>query len=130
MRRALFLALVLSTPALAQSALLVSCADCGMLQAIQVLIDGADSGTNQSVYVENLETGRHEVRVVKWVSPFSTENLYTGFLDFPSGVVLRAKVSRGKLEVYGQGPYSPPPPPVTGPSDEQIANARAWLDEA
>lgn len=133
LRVLVFVIAALAAPALAQSALQVNCGDCGTFQAIQVLIDGVDSGTNQSVYIENLATGRHEVKVVKWVSPFSTEELYVGYLDFPHGVVLRAKASKGKLEVYGQGKYTPPPPPervAQGPSADQRANARAWLDEA
>lgn len=130
MRTLLLLSLV-STAALAQSgALTISCGDCGAFQAIQVLLDGQDMGTNQPVRLINVSPGEHEVKVIKWKSPFATEVLSTGMVNFLPGTELRAKATKGKLEIYGKGAWTPPPPPVTGPTREQLDDARALLDDA
>lgn len=109
-------------------ALSVSCADCGAFQGLQLYLDGVDMGMTQRIV--EIGPGDHEVKVVKWKSPFSTEVLYSGVLGFPRGTELRAKASKGKLEVYGKGPYTPAAPVVTGPNEQQRADAIAWLDEA
>ena len=60
----------------------------------------------------------------------STEELYAGLVKFLPGTELRAKATKGKLDVYGKSAWAPPPPPVVGPSAEQVAEARELLDEA
>lgn len=92
------------------SALLVSCGDCNAFQAIQVILDGADIRTDASVRVVDIAPGRHSIKLVKWVNPFKTETYYEGVLDFPAGTELRAKVTRGKLDVYGRGQWAAPAP--------------------
>lgn len=130
--RALALAVVvLAAPCFAQaSALVVTCGDCGAFQAIQVLLDGQDMATNTSVRVVDISPGGHQVKVVKWVSPFSTEVLYDGVVDFPGGVELRARATKGKLDVFGRGTYAPPAPPPQGPSDAAVQDARDALRDA
>lgn len=132
MRATLFIAsLLIATAAFAQNgALTISCGDCGAFQAIQVLLDGQDMGTNQPVRLVDVSPGDHEVKVIKWKSPFATEVLSTGLVHFVAGTELRAKATKGKLEIYGKGAWTPPPPPVTGPTREQLDDARALLDEA
>lgn len=131
MRTTLLLLSLVSTAAFAQSgALTISCGDCGAFQAIQVLLDGQDMGTNQPVRLINVSPGEHEVKVIKWKSPFATEVLSTGMVNFLPGTELRAKATKGKLEIYGKGAWTPPPPPVTGPTREQLDDARALLDDA
>lgn len=123
--------LLAATAALAQSsAITISCGDCSVFQGLQVLLDGADMGANQPMRIVNVAPGKHEVKVIKWNGPFTTEALYTGVVDFPAGTELRARASKGKLDIYGSGPYTPPPPVARGPSEEQVADARAKLGEA
>lgn len=115
-------------------ALTVSCDKCGAFQGIQVLIDGAEvSSVGPSVHVDHVSPGDHEVKIVKWKSPFATEQYWTGMVKFVPGIELRAKASKGNLEIYGRGPYTPPPPPapvVTGPSEQQINTARESIADA
>lgn len=56
--------------------------------------------------------------------------LYTGIVNFPAGTELRAKATKGKLDIYGKGDYTPPAPVVQGPSAEQINAARDLIAEA
>jgi hypothetical protein len=131
MNRIALLFSVLSTAALAQNAALsVSCGECSAFQAIQVVFDGQDMGANQPMRIVDISPGQHEVKVIKWKSPFTTEVLYTGMVDFPPGTELRAKATKGKLDIYGKGSYAPPPPPVTGPTQEQVDAARSLVDDA
>lgn len=117
----------------AASAFQVSCSDCSQFQEIQVLIDGVNMGRQQSIFIENIAPGRHEMKVVKWFSPFSARSLYVGYVDFPDRTVLRAKALEGRLDIYGRSDYGPPPPPPPAERasrGEQGADASAWLDEA
>src|SRR6476620_7042341 len=129
-RSALLLSLV-SFSAFAQNAAInISCGECGVFQSIQVVFDGQDMGANQPMRIVDVAPGAHEVKVIKWKSPFATEVLYTGIVDFPSGTELRAKATKGKLDIYGKGSYTPPAPVVEGPSAEQIQAARDLIAEA
>lgn len=129
-RTALLLSLV-SLSAFAQnSAISISCGECGVFQSIQVVFDGQDMGANQPMRITDISPGDHEVKVIKWKSPFATEVLYTGIVNFPAGTELRAKATRGKLDIYGKGDYTPPAPVVQGPSAEQVAAARDLIAEA
>jgi hypothetical protein len=132
-RTALLLSLV-SFSAFAQNAAInISCGECGVFQSIQVIFDGQDMGANQPLRITDVAPGDHEVKVIKWKSPFATEVLYTGIVNFPAGTELRAKATKGKLDIYGKGAYTPPPPPepvVQGPSVEQINAARDLIAEA
>jgi hypothetical protein len=132
MNRTLLLAsFLLASSAFAQTgAITISCGECGAFQAIQVTLDGQDMGTNQPVRIINVAPGEHEVKVIKWKSPFATDVLYQGMVTFHAGTELRAKATKGKLDIYGKGAWTPPPPPVIGPTREQIDDARALLDEA
>lgn len=128
MIRPLLLLSVLSTAALAQNAALnVSCGECSAFQTIQVVFDGQDMGANQPMRITEIAPGDHEVKVIKWKSPFTTEVLYTGMVNFPAGTELRAKATKGKFDIYGKGTYTPP---VTGPTAEQVEAARGLIDEA
>lgn len=129
-RLPLLLSLVATIASAQNAALSVSCGECGVFQAIQVVFDGQDMGTNQPMRITEISPGEHEVKVIKWKSPFATEVLYTGMVNFPAGTELRAKATRGKLDVYGKGTYTPPAPVVTGPTAEQINAARGFIDEA
>ena len=127
-RAALLSLCLLAVPAFAQnSAISISCGDCNPFQAIQVLLDGADIQTNASVRIIDIAPGQHEVKVVKWVSPFATDVLFSGVVNFPPNIELRAKATKDKLDIYGRGPYTAP---VTGPSGGQVAAARSSLGEA
>jgi predicted S18 family serine protease len=129
-RTALLLSLV-SLSAFAQnSAISISCGECGVFQSIQVVFDGQDMGANQPMRITDVSPGEHEVKVIKWKSPFATEVLYTGIVNFPAGTELRAKATKNKLEIYGRGDYTPPAPVVQGPSAEQVAAARELIAEA
>jgi predicted S18 family serine protease len=129
-RTALLLSLV-SLSAFAQnSAISISCGECGVFQSIQVVFDGQDMGANQPMRITNVAPGDHEVKVIKWKSPFATEVLYTGIVNFPAGTELRAKATKNKLDIYGRGDYTPPAPVVQGPSAEQVAAARDLIAEA
>ncbi|MFO0598020.1 MAG: hypothetical protein U0228_22145 [Myxococcaceae bacterium] len=120
-----------STAALAQNAAItVNCGECGPFQSIQVIFDGQDMGANQPLRIVDVSPGEHELKVIKWKSPFTTEVLYTGMVNFPAGTELRAKATKGKLDVYGKGSYVPPAPVVTGPTQDQVNQARALLDDA
>ncbi|MGC4123130.1 MAG: hypothetical protein QM765_52895 [Myxococcales bacterium] len=112
MLRSLLPLLLLPTlSAVPNSALRVSCGDCNPFQAIQVILDGADLRTDASVHVVDIAPGRHNLRLVKWINPFKIETYYEGVVDFPPGTELRAKVTRGKLDIYGRGQWSAPVPP-------------------
>ncbi|MFZ5441806.1 MAG: hypothetical protein ACOZQL_17515 [Myxococcota bacterium] len=131
MLRTTLLSFAVSTAALAQTgAITISCGECNAFQSIQVVLDGQDMGANQPMRVINVSPGDHEVKVIKWKSPFATEVLYTGMVNFLPGTELRAKATKGKLDIYGKGAWAPPPPPVTGPSREQLDEARALVDDA
>ncbi|MFT3712659.1 MAG: hypothetical protein QM817_33840 [Archangium sp.] len=120
-----------STVAVAQnSAISISCGECSPFQSIQVVFDGQDMGANQPMRIIDVSPGQHEVKVIKWKSPFTTEVLYTGMVDFPKGTELRAKATKGKLDIYGKGAYTPPAPVVTGPTQEQVDAARGLVDDA
>lgn len=122
---------LLASAAFAQtSAISISCGECGVFQSIQVVFDGQDMGANQPMRITEVSPGQHEVKVIKWKSPFATEVLYTGMVDFPAGTELRAKATKGKLDIYGKGSYTPPAPVVQGPSAEQIEAARDLIEEA
>ncbi|HEY3449454.1 MAG TPA: hypothetical protein VGK67_24075 [Myxococcales bacterium] len=97
--------------AVPSSALRINCGDCNAFQAIQVILDGEDIKTDASVQVVGIAPGRHDLKLVKWVNPFKTETYYEGVVDFPAGTELRAKVTKGKLDIYGRGQYAPPTPP-------------------
>ena len=129
-RLPLLLSLVATIASAQNAALSVSCGECGVFQAIQVVFDGQDMGANQPMRITEISPGEHEVKVIKWKSPFATEVLYTGMVNFPAGTELRAKATKGKLDIYGKGPYTPPAPVVTGPTVEQINAARGFIDEA
>ncbi len=119
---------VLSSLALAQSsAMTVSCGECSPFQSIQVVFDGHDMGANQPMRIVDVAPGEHEVKVIKWKSPFTTEVLYTGVVNFPPGVELRARASKGKLDIYGKGPFAPV---AQGPSAAQVEAARDLIEEA
>lgn len=131
MIRSLFLSLFISSTALAQNAAIsISCGECSPFQSIQVVFDGQDMGANQPMRIVDVSPGQHEVKVIKWKSPFTTEVLYQGMVDFPRGTELRAKATKGKLDIYGKGDYAPPAPVVTGPTQEQVDQARGYVDEA
>jgi hypothetical protein len=129
-RLPLLLTLAASFAFAQNSALSVSCGECGVFQAIQVIFDGRDMGANQPMRITDISPGEHEVKVIKWKSPFATEALYTGMVNFPPGTELRAKATKGKLEIYGKGAYTPPAPVVQGPSAEQLEAARGFIEEA
>jgi len=129
-RLPLLLSLVASLALAENSAISISCGECGVFQSIQVVFDGQDMGANQPMRITDVSPGEHEVKVIKWKSPFATEVLYTGVVNFPAGTELRAKATKGKLDIYGKGAYTPPPPVVQGPSAEQVEAARGLLDEA
>ena len=129
-RLPLLLSLVASVSFAQNAAINISCGDCGVFQSIQVVFDGQDMGANQPMRIVDVAPGEHEVKVIKWKSPFATEVLYTGMVNFPAGTELRAKATKGKLDIYGKGSYTPPAPVVTGPSQEQVDAARGFLDEA
>ena len=129
-RLTLLLCLVASVAFAQNAAINISCGDCGIFQSIQVVFDGQDMGANQPMRIVDVAPGDHEVKVIKWKSPFATEVLYTGMVNFPAGTELRAKATKGKLDIYGKGAYTPPAPEATGPSAEQLDAARGLLDEA
>ena len=129
-RLPLLLSLVASVSFAQNAAINISCGDCGVFQSIQVVFDGQDMGANQPMRIVDIVPGEHEVKVIKWKSPFATEVLYTGLVNFPAGTELRAKATRGKLDVYGKGTYTPPAQVVTGPSAEQVEAARGFIGEA
>src|SRR6476620_12328688 len=107
-RSALLLSLV-SFSAFAQNAAInISCGDCGIFQSIQVVFDGQDMGANQPLRITDISPGDHEVKVIKWKSPFATEVLYTGIVNFPAGTELRAKATKGKLDIYFKVSHPPP----------------------
>jgi hypothetical protein len=128
MNRLPILLCVLSSLALAQNgAITISCGECGAFQSIQVVFDGQDMGANQPMRIIDVVPGEHEVKVIKWKSPFTTEVLYTGMVNFLPGLELRAKATKGKLDIYGKGPYTPA---VQGPTAEQVEAARGFIAEA
>jgi hypothetical protein len=127
---AVLVSLVASVASAQNAAISISCGECGVFQSIQVVFDGKDMGANQPMRIVDVAPGEHEVKVIKWKSPFATEVLYTGVVNFPAGTELRAKATKGKLDIYGKGAYTPPPPPVVGPSAEQLEAARDLIAEA
>lgn len=126
----LLLCLVASFASAQNSAINISCGECGVFQTIQVIFDGQDMGANVPMRITDVSPGEHEVKVIKWKSPFATEPLYTGIVNFPAGTELRAKATKGKLDIYGKGAYTPPAPVVVGPTQEQLDAARGFIDEA
>ncbi len=129
-RLPLLLSVVASIASVQNAAISISCGECGVFQSIQVVFDGQDMGANQPMRIVDVSPGAHEVKVIKWKSPFATEVLYTGLVNFPAGTELRAKATRGKLDIYGKGTYTPPAPLVQGPTAEQLEAARGFIDEA
>ncbi|MGV3622685.1 MAG: hypothetical protein ACO1OB_17835 [Archangium sp.] len=131
-RISLAVAVLTSTFALAQpAAITVQCGDCGAFQGIQLNLDGTQiGGVSQAPRIIDIEPGEHELKVIKWVSPFKTDVLFEGVITFPRGTELRAKASKAKWDVFGRGSYTPAAPVVTGPNPQQIDTARGWLDEA
>lgn len=131
-RISLAVVLLTSTVGLAQpAAITVQCGDCGAFQGLQLNLDGTQvGGVAQAPRIIDIEPGDHELKVIKWVSPFKTDVLFEGVLNFPKGTELRAKASKAKWEIYGRGSYTPAAPVVTGPSQQQVDAARGWLEEA
>jgi hypothetical protein len=126
-------ALTLGASAFAQdAALLVNCGNCNMFQGIEVVLDGEsiNTGVQATARVVGISPGEHEVKVFKWNSPFSRDELATAMLKFPAGTELRVKANPGELTVYGKGKYEAPPPVATGPSAEQQRVARDLIGEA
>lgn len=131
-RTSLVVSLLTSTLSLAQyAAITVQCGDCGAFQGIQLNLDGTQvGGVSQAPRIVDIEPGDHELKVIKWVSPFKTDVLFEGVLTFPKGTELRAKASKARWDIYGRGSYTPAAPVVTGPNQQQVDTARSWLDEA
>ena len=74
MNRLPLLLSVTASIAFAQNAAIsISCGECGVFQAIQVVFDGQDMGANQPMRIVDVSPGDHEVKVIKWKSPFATE---------------------------------------------------------
>ena len=119
-----------STSALAQSALVISCGDCGAFEVLEVSVDGqsVSPGQAQASYRVELTPGEHEIQTWKWVNPFKREDLATQVLRFPKNTELRVKASFNKLNVYGKGKLEPAPPP--GPSQEAVNDAADLIAEA
>ena len=115
-RLPLLLSLVASVSFAQNAAISISCGDCGVFQSIQVVFDGQDMGAHQPMRIVDVSPGEHEVKVIKWKSPFATEVLYTGIVNFPAGTELRAKATKGKFDIYGKGAYTPPAPVVLAES--------------
>src|SRR5262245_52185546 len=93
-------ALLFAAPALAQeSALVVTCGDCSAFQGIEELVDGTsvNVGNIQGSVRAEVSSGSHEVRVFKWNSPFSRDELANEVITFPKGTELRIKATPGKL---------------------------------
>ncbi len=125
--------LCLSAAAWAQSALLISCADCEAYEALEVAIDGQSLAANGPLpsYRVEVTPGKHEVQVWKWTSPFQRVDYVTQVLDFPRRTELRVKASFNKLNVYGQGKLeAPEPPPAAGPSPAALSTAADQIAEA
>jgi hypothetical protein len=88
--------------------LIVTC-DCNF----SLFLDGSEMNTGNirnNVRVDNVEPGRHSIQISMWSNPFHHEVIYDGYVDVTPGAELRAKASRGKLEIYGKSPNNPPPP--------------------
>ncbi len=120
-----------AAPAFAQdAALVINCGTCNAFQGIEVLIDGApvNTGNIQSSVRVEVSPGDHEVKAIKWNSPFSRDELASGVLKFPKGVELRVRADAGKLNVYGRGKLEPAPP--AGPSADALRAAGDLISEA
>lgn len=127
--------MISATAAAQTGALQVACGDCNAFQGIEVELDGASMNTGNiqaSVKVENISPGEHQVKVYKWNSPFSREELSSQVMKFTNGIEIRAKTSNGKLVVYGKGPVVvvAVAAAATGPSRESMDGVRELLGEA
>jgi hypothetical protein len=118
-----------STAASAQSALVISCGDCGSFEVLEVAVDGqpVSPGNAQATYRVELTPGDHEIQTWKWVNPFKREDLATQVLRFPKNTELRVKASFNKLNVYGKGKLEPV---ASGPSQDAVNNASDLIAEA
>ncbi len=123
-------ALSCSSLAAAQSAVLVNCGDCGAFDGIELQVDGQSMnvGAIRSSVRAEVTPGDHEIKVIKWKGPFSTEPLHTQVINVPANVELRIKATKFKFDIYGRGDLAPAAP--AGPSPEALKVAYEALGEA
>jgi hypothetical protein len=116
MFRASVLALLFAGAARASS-LSVAC-DCS---GFTLYVDGQmRTQMAASAKIDAIDPGRHDVKIDVWTSPFKHEVWYSGLVDVPRGRDVRAKVTRGNLQIYS-AEVAPPPLP---PRDVQRAELR------
>ena len=128
MLSALLLSLVLTADS-DPGSLVVTC-DCNF----GLWLDGVEMNTGNirnNARADNVGPGRHAVKIDSWTSPFHHEVIYDGYVDVPPGSEVRAKASKGKLEVFGQAALAPPAPAFdAGKFNELLGEAVDYVKEA
>jgi hypothetical protein len=122
MKRFAIAVALFSTAASAQSALLVTCADCVGFQGIEVFVDGMPVGAEARPHVRApVSPGNHDVKVFK-----GNALLVSQVLTVPAGTEVRASVKAGKLELYGNEKLEV----STAPSKQAVQKATELVDAA